>query len=136
MSKTLWILLLCFLTCKLWAQSTTATTKKTSDSLAVATDYIGNAKQIHRDLIRGDGAIKREVVYLAQISDHEKENKRLAGELATCQKTSQQLTLGLASSQLQVEKEQLKTNQAKLQIWLLRGAIVLYLAGKVKGLLP
>lgn len=122
---------------KLCGQSTNGTKKAVDkDSLAVATDYIGNVKQIHRDLLRGDGAIKREVVYLAQISDQDKENKRLARELTTCQQSNQQLTTGLASSQLQVEKEQLKTSQAKLQVWSLRAAILLYVAGKVKGLLP
>lgn len=111
-------------------------TKKPVDSLAVASDFIGNVKQIHRDLIKGDGAIKREVKYLEQISDQERENKRLAGALATCQTTNKDLTGKLATSQLQVEKEQLKTSQAKLQIWTLRALILLYAAGKIKGLLP
>jgi hypothetical protein len=102
----------------------------------VAKDFIGNVKQIHRDLIRGDGAIKREVKYLEQISDQERENKRLAGVLTTCQETNKQLTGQLATSQLQVEKEQLKTGQAKLQIWALRAAIVIYAAGRIKGLFP
>ena len=135
MKKTLWILLLCSMSMKLCGQSTNAT-KKPADSLAVATDFIGNVKQIHRDLLRGDGAIKREVVYLAQISDQERENKRLAGALVTCQTTNKELTGKLATSQLQVEKEQLKTGQAKLQIWTLRALILLYAAGKIKGLLP
>ncbi len=102
----------------------------------MATDFIGNVKQIHRDLIKGDGAIKREVVYLAQISDQERENKRLAGALVTCQETNKQLTGKLATSQLQMEKEQLNTRRVKLEIWAMRTVIGLYVVGKLKGVLP
>ena len=135
--EPLWILLLTLPSWPLCAQSTSATkTRQNTDSLAVAVDFIHSAKQIQQDLIKLDWAIKREVVYKAQISEQEATNQRQARELVSTRKVNGQLSADLASAKQQLGEQTLKTNAARLEVWAMRLAVVLYIAGKIKGILP
>ncbi|WP_169521707.1 hypothetical protein [Spirosoma spitsbergense] len=122
---------------KLCGQSTNDTKNRCStDSLAVAVDYIHNAKNIHQDLIKLDWAIKREVVYKAQISEQEAINQRQAGELQAYKLTTTKLSGELTTTKQLLGEQTLKTKQARLEVWAMRMAVALYIAGKIKGLLP
>ncbi|GAB4050389.1 hypothetical protein GCM10028810_44800 [Spirosoma litoris] len=102
----------------------------------MAVEFIHNAKQIQQDLIKGDWAIKREVVYKAQISEQEATNQRQAGELASLTKTNGNLTTDLATAKQQLGEQTLKTKSAKLEVWAMRLAVGLYLVGKLNRILP
>ncbi len=102
----------------------------------MAVELIHNAKNIQQDLIRLDWAIKREVVYKAQLSEQETANQRLTGQLQNCQQTNGQLTTQLTTSKQALQEQTLKTKTAKLEIWAMRVAVALYVAGKLKGVLP
>jgi anthranilate phosphoribosyltransferase len=102
----------------------------------VATDYIGNAKKIEMDLIRGDFAIKREVVYKATISKQEAETKQLKHDLGEANIKASKLSGELTTTKQALGEQILKTKAARLEIWAMRVAVVLYVAGKIKGLLP
>ncbi|GAB3990428.1 hypothetical protein GCM10028807_17570 [Spirosoma daeguense] len=133
--RPLWILLTLLASSKLCGQSLNAT-PKSKDSLAVAVEFIGHAKSIEMDLIRLDFAIKREVVYKDQISQQEATNQRQAKDLANCQASNGKLTAELTNTRQAVADQVIKTRQAKLEVWAMRLAVALYVAGKLKGILP
>lgn len=99
-------------------------------------DFIAHAKAIELDLIRGDWAIKREVVYKAQLSEHEARSQRQAKDLQKCQASNTKLTTELATTRQALGEQTFKTRQAKLEVWAMRLAVALYVAGKIKGVLP
>lgn len=133
-SGPLWILLLGLTTSKVCGQLTAGT--KQSDSLAVATDFIKNAKSIHQDLIKGDWAIQREVVYKSQIQQQETTIAQQGAENKTLKTVNGQLSGELASTRQALGEQVLKTKAARLEIWAMRVAVALYVAAKVKGVLP
>lgn len=102
----------------------------------MAVEFIHNAKQIQQDLIKGDWAIKRVVVYKAQISEQEATNQRQAGELASLTKTNGNLSADLTDAKQKLGEQTLKAKSARLEVWAMRAAILLYLTGKLKGVLP
>ncbi|WP_460957866.1 hypothetical protein [Spirosoma litoris] len=99
-------------------------------------DFIQNAKKIEADLVKGDWAIKREVVYVSQIQQQQTTLQQQAGELAAYKVQNGKLAGELATSKQQTGEQALKTNQARLEVWAMRVAVVLYIASKIKGILP
>ncbi|MVM37233.1 hypothetical protein GO730_05660 [Spirosoma sp. HMF3257] len=99
-------------------------------------DFIRNARQVELDLIKGDWAIKREVVYVAQLSKQETTIKQLTGDVASLTKTNEKLSADLTDTKQKFGQQALKTKQARLEIWAMRVAVVLYIAGKVKNIIP
>lgn len=130
-----WILLALLPSSTLCAQSISATRANT-DSLATATDFVNNAKNIQRDLVKLDFAKVREVGYRTQITLLENANQRIANSLASCQAANGQLTTGLATSQQQTREQALETKKARVEIWAMRAAIAIYLAAKIMEVLP
>ncbi|MVM29910.1 hypothetical protein GO755_07690 [Spirosoma sp. HMF4905] len=99
-------------------------------------EFIHNAKQIQQDLIKLDWAIKREVVYKAQLSEQEATNQRQAAELASLTKTNGSLSADLADTKQKLGEQAIKTKSARVEVWAMRLAVGLYLAGKLNGILP
>ncbi|QMW04059.1 hypothetical protein [Spirosoma foliorum] len=99
-------------------------------------DFIRNARQVELDLIKGDWAIKREVVYVAQLSKQETTIKQLTGDVASLTKANGNLSADLTNTKQKLGEQTLKTNLARLEIWAMRVAVGLYIAGKIKGILP
>lgn len=102
----------------------------------MAVDYIGNAKAIHQDLTKGDWAIKREVVYKSQIQQQETTIAQQAAEIRTQKTVNGQLSGELTGTRQALGDQVLKTKAARLEIWAMRVAIGLYVAAKIKGVLP
>ena len=102
----------------------------------MATDFIKNAKAIHQDLIKGDWAIKREVVYKGQIQQQETTIAQQAAENKTLKTVNGQLSGELTGTRQALGEQVLKTKAARLEIWAMRVAVALYVAAKIKGVLP
>ncbi|MBN8820775.1 MULTISPECIES: hypothetical protein [unclassified Spirosoma] len=99
-------------------------------------DFISHAQKIELDLIRGDWAIKREVIYKAKLSEYESKSQRQAQDLEKCQQANGKLSTELTGTKQQLGEQTLKTRQAKLEVWAMRLAVTLYVAGKIKGIVP
>jgi len=130
-SKGRWILLLVCLSSKLYSQSISVTASLDS----ARAEFLRNAKNINADLAKGDFARERETVYEATIASQNKAYEGLAGELGDCKKTAGSLAGTLFETKDKLGRETNKKGAARLENWLWRGAIILGIYAKIKGVL-